>query len=134
MPGRQVALFIIRAITEGTQTPISSRIPEMLALIFALADTSDEFVVSGACRTLEEMIEFLSSPLSSFLDTVTHFLLSNLSCPDSLKTLDSLFFRFDSSPQNLPDIINGFFVMFAAYQSRADRADSRMRFVCTVAC
>ena len=105
MVERQVAMFVLKAIVEGTQEVMSDQLGEVLKLIFQASDGADEYVISASCKAIEEIIDFMSSSISFFIDDVTAFLFRNIANPDAMRTLDLLFYKCDRAPQNLEEII-----------------------------
>lgn len=106
MVERQVAMFVLKAIVEGTQEIMSTQLEDVLKLIFQASTEADEFVISAACQTIDEIVDFLSGPMSVFVDNVTSFLFQNISNPDAIRSLDLLFYKCDRPPQNLEEVVH----------------------------
>ncbi|OHT04737.1 hypothetical protein TRFO_06168 [Tritrichomonas foetus] len=107
LPSRQVALFLVKSIIEGNQEIMGEKICEIIHFILSVGDVNDSFVFQSACRTIDELIEFASQPLSQFINEITTFLTKYIHFPESLQTLDSLFYQCDRAPNNIDEIFKG---------------------------
>ena len=108
MSRRQVALFILMSIIEGTQEYAANKISEIVHFIIQVGNVNDEYVFAEACKVINELIEFLSNPLSNFIDQISEFFFHYINFPNTLQILDSLFYQCDKAPKNIESIFQNF--------------------------
>lgn len=106
IPETLVGLFVLYSIIEYSRYAISTKLNQILQLIFLCCNNNNnDIIFSSACRVISEMIDFMSSDLTPFIDDISYFLLHNISHSDSLTTLDKLFYQCDKPPSSFNEIV-----------------------------
>lgn len=103
---RQVALLIITSIIEGTQEIVSERINDLIQFVLQISDYDDPYVFSSACSTLNELIEYVTSPLSLYVEDISSYVLQyiNKYTNDAIMLLDKLFSKCGRVPKDTDHI------------------------------
>ena len=121
---RQVALFLIMTIVEGTQEAIHERISDILQFVIQTGDVDDPFVFYVCCRTLSELIQYLSAQMSCYIDDIASFLLKYIKYDDSILMLDTLFSKCCQPPKNIIAIFNVLISLIETWSNNIEKVES----------